>query len=304
LDPPGRKLAAVVLNYRTADDTAIAVSSLLASNRAPDQVLVVDNDETGECRARLAKWEARVSYLSAGRNLGFSGGMNVGIRAALEGGADRVLLVNSDAVVPPDCLARLEDALDRGCGVAGPLVLSRAMPDVVASAGIDYDPRMGRMRHRDVGAIVDGRTWTDGPRDAVSGCVLLVSRAVFDRIGLLDERYFFAFEEIDFCLRAREAGFTTRLVANARVYHEGGRAIGADSPRRLYFAARNHLLMASRVSPRDGLLTRTGRALVIAALNLAHAVRAPGGTVASRLGATTLGIRDHLRGRYGAGPLG
>ena len=129
---------------------------------------------------------------------------------------------------------------------------------------------------------------------------MLITRGVFDRIGLIDERYFFSFEEIDFCLRARAAGFRTQLAADAVAYHEGGRAIGARSVRRLYFAARNHLMLAQRRANGDGVLKRGIRSAFVVALNLAHAVRAPGGSLPARMGATLRGIRDYLAGRDGA----
>jgi GT2 family glycosyltransferase/glycosyltransferase involved in cell wall biosynthesis len=296
------RLAAVVLNFRTAADTAIAIGSLLASDRPPDDVIVVDNDSDSECRNALARWGEAITYVRTGGNLGFSGGMNIGIRLALDRGADFVLLVNSDVVVPPDCLGQLEAALAAkpDTGIAGPLVLSRSLPGVVGSSGVDYDRRTGRMRHRGAGATVDStKNIADADVDAVSGCLMLVARKVFDRVGLLDERYFFSFEEIDFCLRARAAGIGTRLVGRAVAYHEGGQAIGAQSPRRLYFAARNHLLLAQTHAAGDRSVKRAARALFIIALNLAHSVRTSGGSLPARLGATLRGLRDHLDGRYG-----
>ena len=298
---PGPKLAAIVLNYQTPEDTAIAVASLMASDRPPDHLIVVDNDAGPECQKALRRWGDRITYLRTGTNLGFAGGMNVGIRRALDDGAGLVLLVNSDMVVPPDCIGRLEAATKAGAGIAGPLVLSRSVPDMIGSAGIDYNATTGRMRHRDVGNTAGPakRTHQTVDVDAVTGCLMLITRGVFDRIGLIDERYFFSFEEIDFCLRARTAGFRIQLAADAVAYHEGGRAIGAHSVRRFYFAARNHMMLAQRANG-DGLLKRGLRSAFVVALNLAHAVRAPGGSLAARIGATLRGIRDYLAGRDGA----
>jgi GT2 family glycosyltransferase/glycosyltransferase involved in cell wall biosynthesis len=298
-----RRMTAVVLNYRTPGDTAIAVASLKASDRPPDEVIVVDNDTGPECHDAVARWGEAVTYVQAGTNLGFPGGMNLGIRQALARGAELLLLMNSDVVVPPDCLGRLEAALaPNHVGIVGPLVLSRSAPDVVGSSGIDYNRRTGRMRHRSAGALADlGARWTDGDVDGVSGCLMLLTREVFDRVGLFDERYFFGFEEIDLCLRARSAGIRTRVAGGALAYHEGGQAIGSQSARRLYFAARNHLLVAQSHAGDDGSVTRAVRALFVAALNLGHAVKAPGGSLAARVGAAAHGIYDHFRGRYGAG---
>jgi GT2 family glycosyltransferase/glycosyltransferase involved in cell wall biosynthesis len=306
--PPGatatRRTAAVVLNYRTRDDTFLAVRSLIASRQGLDHVIVVNNDAEDDRGLALGSCGPRVTVLHTGSNLGFSGGMNAGIREALARGVDRVLLVNSDVIVPPDCLTELERAIDAtpGAGIAGPVVLSRSCPDQVASLGISYAPATGRMRHRGARARfaaldLSAQTLVDG----VAGCVMLVTRDVFSTMGLLDEDFFFAFEDLDFCLRARRAGYVTVTAGSAVVYHEGGRSIGATSPSRLYFAARNHLLLARRTGSPSGRLAVVGRTLYVIALNLAHAVRADGGSMSARLRAVARGTRDYFAGRLGAG---
>ncbi len=300
---PRKRLAAVVLNYRTPDDTLLAVRSLLASRRPFDDVIVVNNDSTESARAALAAVWPRIRYLHTGTNLGFSGGMNVGIRDALTRGADRVLLANSDVIVPPDCAERLEQCLDATprSGIAGPLVLARSDPGQVASLGISYAPFTGRMRHGGVGARTASLGRPGGRVvDAVSGCLMLVKREVFEAVGLLDEDYFFSFEDLDFCLRARRAGFATVLAGSAAVYHQGGRSIGANTPRRLYFASRNHLLLARRNDPSAGRLASLLRGCSIVLLNLAHAVRSRGGSLPARLGAVARGTRDYAAGRFGS----
>ncbi|MBI3400188.1 MAG: glycosyltransferase [Acidobacteria bacterium] len=302
---PAARVAAVVLNYGTPDDTFLAVKSLLASRRPFDDVIVVDNDRRGAAGTRGALRDvwSRITYIAMERNLGFSGGVNAGIREALARGAARVLLVNSDIIVPPDCVERLDRALaaSPGAGIAGPVVMMRSEPDVIASLGMSYSPATGRMRHQGFGASA---TEQDQPAvrvvDGVSGCLMLVTRDVFDAVGLLDEDYFFSFEDLDFCLRARRAGFTTVLAGAATAYHQGGRSLDAASPRRLYFAARNHLLMAARTGPAGRGAAATFRALSIVLLNLAHAALSRGGSPATRLWAVARGTRDYIAGRFGA----
>jgi GT2 family glycosyltransferase len=128
---------------------------------------------------------------------------------------------------------------------------------------------------------------------------MLVERAVFEGVGLLDEEYFFSFEDLDLCLRARAGGFATVLVADARGYHEGGATIGATSSLRLYYGTRNHLRLAcSEAQMRD---KRVWPASVLA-LNLAHAVWSAGVPRGPALVAVLRGARDHMRGRYGEAP--
>jgi GT2 family glycosyltransferase len=131
---------------------------------------------------------------------------------------------------------------------------------------------------------------------------MLVTRTVFDTIGFLDERYFFGFEDLDFCRRAHAEGFSTILVNRAVAYHEGGRSIGQTSSRRWYFGARNHLLLASQREAGEGQGARALRLSWVTALNLAHALTADTGSLPARLAATARGLRDHLSGRYGPDP--
>ena len=159
------------------------------------------------------------------------------------------------------------------------------------------------MRHRMVGAARGSLNLAPTVVvDAVSGCAMLINREVFDAIGLFDEDYFFTFEDLDFCLRARRAGFATILAGAATAYHEGSRSIGAASPQRLYFAARNHLLLASRTDSSSGVVASGCRAASIIALNLAHAAISASGPLGARFLAVAQGTRDYIVGRVGPAP--
>ena len=182
-----KRVAAVVLNYLTPADTFLAVRSLLMSRPRPHDVIVVDNDPDRGCEAALAGLRSEIVYVAAGKNLGFSGGMNLGIRSAMASGADYIVLVNSDVVVTPDCLGILQRSLEivAHAGIAGPMVLSRSEPDRIASLGLSFDPRTGRMRERSAGrrraSLTSPETQTT---DAVSGCCIFVAREVFASVGL------------------------------------------------------------------------------------------------------------------------
>jgi GT2 family glycosyltransferase len=296
------RIAAAVLNYRSPDDTLQAVGSLIESTRRLDEIVVIDNDTVDTARRHDASPASGVKYLHTGRNLGFSGGVNVGIRAALAAGADAVLLLNSDVMLAPTAVAHLERALLVGpdVGIVGPVVVSPLKPDTVVSAGISYRAATGRMRQRDVGvsvASVAGRG--DVLVTAISGCAVLIDHRVFESIGFFDEDYFYSFEDIDFCIRARRAGFRSIVAGAALAYHSGGRSIGPTSPRRLYFASRNHLLMAKRTTPARLPLAQTCRSSMIFALNLAHAAKPAGGAFSDRIAAVVRGARDYVAGRYG-----
>jgi len=291
-------VSAIVLNYRTPQQTCIAVRSLQTSRPAVAGIHVIDNgsDDGSVESLRASLHDVCVTPLS--RNVGFPAGCNVGIREALNRGAEYVLLVNSDVVLAPDAIDRLVAVMnDQQIGIAGPVVLSREEPDHIASAGIAFSTRTGRMRHRGAGARV-GSLAPESPHtvDAVSGCVMLIRRDVFDRVGLLDDAYFFSFEDVEFCLRAREAGFRTVCVQDAVAYHEGGRTIGRRSARRVYFATRNHLRLAMSTGSPSG---RPFRAGLVIGLNAAYVLVSPEAPLAGGVAALVRGAWHHFSGRYG-----
>jgi GT2 family glycosyltransferase len=293
------RVAAVVLNYRTPQQTCLAVRSLQTSHRAPDEILIVDNGSGDGSADALRTALPSVRVIASARNVGFSAGCNTGIRAALESGADHVLLVNSDAVLAPAAIAQLVAALnaDSSIGIAGPVLLSREEPDQIASAGIAFSTRSGRMRHRGAGrrlaSLAPGRVHFV---DAVSGCVMLISRGAIERADLLDEEYFFSFEDVEFCLRVRDAGLRTACVQEAIAYHEGGRTIGRRSARRVYFATRNHLRLAMQTGSAAGRPLRAG---LVIGLNAAYVVVSPEAPLLRGVAALVRGAWHHFSGRYG-----
>jgi hypothetical protein len=266
-------LVAVVLNYRTPDDTILAVRSLQAAD-APLKVIVVDNG-SGDGSVPRLRALSDVELIELPQNVGFSAGCNAGIRRALDAGAGAVLLVNSDVIVPPHAPGLLSAVLerDRGVGIVGPVVRKRSTPDIIESAGIHYNQTTGRMRLLDHGAPSTPGVFETRAADAVAGCAMMVRRDVFDRCGLLSEDYDFGFEDIDFCLRARKQGLATVCCGSVFVLHEGQGSIGRRSTSRAYFATRNHLLLASRYPEGGSSSSRRVRLARVLALNLAHAIK-------------------------------
>jgi GT2 family glycosyltransferase/glycosyltransferase involved in cell wall biosynthesis len=299
--PPTVRVAAIVLNYKTPDETLLAVRSLLSSVRPFEDVIVVDNASDEALTTALRELLDRINLVSTGSNLGFSGGVNVGIREARRRGATHVLLVNSDVVLAPAALDTLLDALRThpAAGIVAPVVLARSRPGTVATAGMTFSGATGRMRHPDSGGPFDesqAPAWKDVA--AVSGCAMLIADAVFEGIGLLPESYFFSFEDLAFCLSARDAGFAVGVCGAAVAYHEGSRTLGASSLRRLYFGTRNQLLLSAE-RPARGAVHRACRAGAILAFNVLYALRTSGGSIGGRLAAVARGARDHIRRRYG-----
>jgi GT2 family glycosyltransferase len=243
---------AIVLHHNTPHLTRAAIASLWASQwQRPrpagarlDVTLVNTGADDGTPAALRQAFPAlRVRTLAA--NPGFAAANNRAIAAALDRGAAWVFLLNSDATVAPDCLPTLLDAVSRApdVGCVGPAVLSACAPDRVQSAGIALDLWTGR--HRLLRAGQPYRTLAAQPPadvPAVSGCAMLLRRAALERAGLLDETLGWYFEDTEWCLRARRAGYRTQCVPAARAWHAGATSFGrAADPRRISSSTRNHL---------------------------------------------------------------
>jgi GT2 family glycosyltransferase len=295
---------AVVVNYRTPEQARLAVRSLQTSFWPPASIVVVDSDPLGDEQepwrtlADSASALTAVAVATTATNIGFSAACNLGIGLS-KGEVEFVLLVNSDAVLAPDVIPVLIDAARAhpNAGILTPLIVSREEPDRIESAGISFSPTTGRMRN-----LLFGRPTVEAPAapyevTAASGCVMLIRRSVLERVGLLNPEYFFSFEDVDLCLRARTAGFTTVCVPLARGYHEGGRSVGRRSPRRIYFATRNHLKLATAQQPNR--LRRAAVSASVVALNAAYVAASADAPLVTGFAALVRGTWHHLIGRYG-----
>jgi len=246
---PTPKLAVVVLDWNGGDETLACLNAVYASRGPTPRVILVDNASRvpviDEARRRFPSIEV---YRNP-RNLGYAGGNNVGLRAALDGGADSVVLLNNDAEVRPDALGVLASvaAGDERVAAVGARILRSDDPARLWMA-------WGEITYRQSLVRVAGKDALDGPafsrqRDVpwVSGCALLLTRRAVDRIGLLDEEYFAYHEEVDWCARARERGLRVVYAPQAVVLHRGEASSGgAYVSRKQYLAARNMVRFVRR----------------------------------------------------------
>lgn len=246
------KLLVVIVNYRTCALTLDAVTSLSSQLPVLDGcgLIVVDNASGDGSAAQIAAairsrgWSSWVHLLPANRNGGFAAGNNLAIRAALASAdpPNLVMLLNPDTIVRPGAIAALlgfmkshPDVAMAGSRLEDPdgtrHVSSFRFPGVLSELERALRTRIsGRLLARWAVALPH----SNRPRqvDWVSGAAFTIRRQVFERIGLLDEDYFLYFEEVDFCLRARRAGFECWDVPDSRVVHFVGRSTGVTDPPR------------------------------------------------------------------------
>lgn len=294
------KVAIIVLNFQRYEETRGCLESL-RSLRHPATVYWVDNASSENAAKALARDYPEATCLPLPHNEGYAGGMNHGIRAALADDATHCLLLNNDARVTPPLLDQLLAlyGAQKDAGIVGPCVRALPPEPFVQSAGIDVNLYTGRVLLRGAGELPEALYPYPCKVDAVSGAALLVSRKVLEQVGLLEPSYFFYFEDIELCLRARRAGYATYVHPNAVVYHRGGATIGA-APEKVYYAVRNQLRLLCAHAVKLPVPLSWARSTFVIGLHTAQLLneqRVPPLPGLLRLG---MGVRDYLQGRGGA----
>jgi N-acetylglucosaminyl-diphospho-decaprenol L-rhamnosyltransferase len=245
-------VAAIVVNFRTANATIEAVGTLLRElGPVPDALIVVVDNQSGDGsleRLREAfggpEHAARVAVIDSGHNGGYGFGINVGVAHALRGGARRyVYIVNPDAWVEPASLAKLLSFMDAhadvglvGSTVRGPggEVQGQAFRFPSVLSELESMARVGVISKLLASTIVSLKPSQTMEVDWVPGTSMLVRAEVFARGGWFDPGFFLYYEEIDFSRRVKQAGWKVFYVDDAPITHIGSLATGmADESRPL-----------------------------------------------------------------------
>lgn len=254
---PNAQLLVVVLNYRTADLTIACLRSLAREvpSLASVEVVVTDNASADGSAPKISQAIQQESMSSWARceplpkNGGYAYGNNAPIRSALQRACppEFVLLLNPDTELQPGAIAALVEYMKAHpeCSIAGSrledergAVHCSAFNFPTAWSELDRGSELGVVTRLLASRTVQ-RPIPDSPTevDWVAGASMLVRREVFERIGLIDEAYFLYFEEVDFLLRAKRAGFRTFYVPQSRVLHHMGASTGVtdekQAPRRI-----------------------------------------------------------------------
>jgi GT2 family glycosyltransferase len=296
----------IVLSWNGREDTLACLASLAALRDGDTEVVCVDNGSTDGSVEAVRAAHPEVHLVENGRNLGFAGGNNVGLRYALEHGAQWAVLVNNDATLAPDAVDRLRRAAAEhpAAGMLAGKVFFDEPPDRIWFAGQRFWPAFGYSgRPRGYGR-------RDGPRyrrayrtDRAAGAFMAVSRRVVDAVGLLDEDLFAYVEDVDWSRRARAAGFEIWFVPDALAWHAVSASTGGEraSTHALYYGVRNTIAVSERHLPLPGPLRALRRWLILAvflfqALALSERRR-------PFVDAVRDGYRDALTGRFGERPV-
>lgn len=242
--------AVIIPHFNQLEHTRACCKSLDAQQGEACRILVIDNASTAHAPAALTEACPRGEVLRMEENLGFAGGVNAGIREALKDPGIRYFWVlNNDTLCPPDTLKQLRATLEMSpcTGLAGcRMIEGKGTPgEKMVSAGkrllrpwlVPINPKPGQKP------------------DYLSGACLLIRRELLEDIGLFDESYFFFFEDADFSLRAKQAGWTLAVCDEALIEHKGSATIRSLKEQQAMWYRSGHIRLLGKFTKNPFILS-------------------------------------------------
>jgi GT2 family glycosyltransferase/SAM-dependent methyltransferase len=249
-------VSVVIVSKDRKKDLVECIDSYLNSSYKPLEIIVVDNNSKPPLITWLPKKYPKVKLISLDQNVGAAEGRNIGFR---ESNGSYIIFTDDDAYASKDMVNELVKAFKetKNPGIIQPLVYDKQKKSELQGAGHNFDLLTGRLTAWGVREKDNGQY--EGIREVpMCGCVWMVKREVFDRIGEYDENYFIPYEDSDFSICATKAGFKNYAVSSAKTYHQGVKKtfvhprleyLGITSPQRAYRTMRNKLMFMRKHSP-------------------------------------------------------
>ncbi len=238
----------ILLNWNGKADTLACLASLAAVDYPHFQILVVDNGSTDDSVAVFRALYPMLPILETHANLGFAGGNNRAIEWALGKSYEWIVLLNNDTTVDPHFLRALMQAaaVEPKARILGAKIYRAGDPQRIDHLGGVWDKDCAEFRSLAAGQLDEGQFETMREVDYVCGAALCMHRSVPETIGFLEARFFLFWEESDFCVRARRAGYEIWTAPQAKVWHKVSASFIGGKPHAQYFWWRSRLLWIER----------------------------------------------------------
>ena len=241
------RLSIITINYNGLKDTCELIDTLPLEDKSIE-VIVVDNASAQDEATIIEKRYPQVKIIRSKKNLGFAGGNNLGIKAAK---GKYLFFLNNDTLLKLQTsdirhlISRLESSPKTG--LVCPKIKFSWGNQMIQFAG--YTPLSPiTMRNKAIGCgeIDHGQYDTPHPIPYAHGAAMMVKREVIEEAGPMPECYFLYYEELDWSIMIRRAGYDIWYEPACTIFHKESQATGQNSPLRNYYITRNRLLFAQR----------------------------------------------------------
>jgi len=242
---PAPSVYTLVLNYNNYADTVETIESVLSMNYDSNVILLIENSSDNTIIQKIRTAFPNLAIIENKKNLGYAGGNNIGIQAAIAGGAEYIFLLNNDVILEKDVLEKCVSAMEKspGCGACQPVIVASQNKGMIWSAGTQLFFGYPRLFLK--GTKLQKNGIKTAPFGLV-GCAVLFRRTALQKTGLFDEALFLFHEETDWCIRAKKMDFSLLIISNAIVCHKISTTIGMFSKIYLYYVGRNWLLVGKK----------------------------------------------------------
>lgn len=238
-----KKVGIILVNYNGAKDTVECLNSLYTVNYKNKKIYVVDNNSSEDDLEYLESFIncSYVKLIKLEENLGFSGGNNIGIKAALADGCEVIGLLNNDTTVEVDFLNQLVAKLfsDKRIGAVVPQIRDYYNEMVVSYGGGEINYLKGSVFIEGINRYEDSNNNTERFVTFGHGCCLFLKKEVILKIGLLPEEYFLYFEDADYSIQIVKSGYRIMYCPKSIIYHKESASTKKGSDNFQYYFTRN-----------------------------------------------------------------
>lgn len=239
-----KSVAIIIVNWNGLEHLKLCLPSLAKQSYPTTKIYIVDNNSSDDSMAYVKQEFPEVECIQTGKNLGFAGGNNVGMEAALKAGHDYLFLLNNDTTVKSNIIRALVDYMETHprVGIAQPKLLLMDHPDRLDSCG-SWLTWTGFPKHFGV-EEEDGPMYDKiQPMFTIKGAAMIIRRQTLESIGLFDDNFFAYFEETDLCWRAWLRGWRVMYAPVSTVYHKmGGSTAKIGSPTINFHSFKNRIM--------------------------------------------------------------
>lgn len=243
-------LGIVVLHFGNKKDTFECLNSLenTIPKNTPSVIYLIDNDPKNRILLKEYSSRLKVHLIATKKNLGFAGGMNKGIKEALKTKCKYILLLNNDVVVKPKLFENLFLYLKQDADLASPIITYYDKPDTIWCMDGYLNKLFLFTRHPNMNKKIAGLSLNKPIVSDFAAACLMVKTEVFRKIGFFDDRYFLNVEDVEWCFRAKKAGFKLIYIPLSLAAHKvsanaGIRGTNILTPTNAYYYARNFFIL-------------------------------------------------------------